>query len=503
MARFLLEINSHVWLGEQPWANPAKPDLADLPDEQVGRWTDMGIDAVWFLGVWRKGEATRRICLESTELRNRFERVLPGAGSDHVIGSPFSIADYSLSPALGNETTLARVRRKLNDRGISLILDFVPNHVAVDHPWVFQHPDRFVHGSPSEVERAPGNYFRVPGEHDDRILAHGRDPYFGGWTDTAQVNVFRKETRQALIEILLQVSEVCDGVRCDMAMLVLNDVFRRTWGDISFFDYPDGNPPEFWSEAIPAVKQRHPDFLFMAEVYWDLEHRLQEMGFDFTYDKVLYDHLRRADGPAFRKRLAETLNYQDRFVHFIENHDESRASDAFGRRHAAAATVLAGLPGMLLCHDGQFEGRRVFLPIQLDKRPNESVDRSLRTFYDKIFAVMREPVMHMGGFDLLEILPAWTDNPTHRFVVAYCRTFGDERRLIVANVSDTQSQAFCRILAQQIEAPVFEFRDLLSDVVYRRDRAALLEKGMYFDLAPGASHIFDVRPAPPDAKADA
>ena len=500
--RFLYEINSHVWLREQPWASPAGGDLADVPDSQIAQWAAMGIDAIWFLGVWRKGESTRRICVENSELRVRFEHILPGSVPDSVLGSPFSIADYSLSPALGNETTLSRLREKLHSHGIALVLDFVPNHVAVDHPWVTEHPDRLVSGSRSEVEHAPGNYFQTP-EDSGLILAHGRDPYFAGWTDTAQVNIFHADTRRALTDILLKIGEVCDAVRCDMAMLLTNEVFRRTWGDISLVDYPDGHPAEFWEEAIPTVKKRHPGFLFMAEVYWDLERRLQEMGFDLTYDKTLYDHLRGADADAIRHHLAQTMGYQDRFVHFIENHDETRAAEAFGRRHTAAGTAVSGLPGVLLCHEGQFEGRRTFLPIQLGKRPTELVDKSLRAFYEKLFAVMREPVMSQGEFQLLDVRPAWHDNPTHRFILTYCRTLGSENRMIVANISDAQSQAYCCVRVEAIDAPVVEFHDLLSSERYLRDRTVLLEKGMFFDLAPGVSHIFDVRPAPRGAKADA
>ena len=86
---------------------------------------------------------------------------------------------------------------------------------------------------------------------------------------------------------LAQIAGLCDGVRCDMAMLLLPEVFERTWGI-------QAGP--FWPRAIDAVRQRHPGFLFMAEVYWDLEWTLQQQGFDYTYDKRLYDRLR--DGHA-------------------------------------------------------------------------------------------------------------------------------------------------------------------------------------------------------------
>ena len=64
------------------------------------------------------------------------------------------------------------------------MLDFVPNHMALDHPWINEHPEYFVPGSEDELARAPQNYCRVRTAGGVKILAHGRDPYFPGWPDT-------------------------------------------------------------------------------------------------------------------------------------------------------------------------------------------------------------------------------------------------------------------------------------------------------------------------------
>ncbi|HBF34256.1 TPA: alpha-amylase, partial [Candidatus Sumerlaeota bacterium] len=250
----LLQINAHVWIREQQWINLEHPDLADIPDAVIRDWVAVGFDMVWFLGVWTKGQATRDICLAHPDLRNVFEKALPGFQPEHVLGSPFSVASYTISPALGNETTLARLREKLNAHGIRLMLDFVPNHLAVDHPWTVEHPDWFVNGTEHDMQQRPGDYFHVPG-HPDIILAHGRDPYFPGWTDTAQINIMCLAMRQAMIDELLKIAALCDAMRCDMAMLITNTVFQRTWGT-------DTNLPEFWPESIGAVKAQYPDFIF-------------------------------------------------------------------------------------------------------------------------------------------------------------------------------------------------------------------------------------------------
>jgi hypothetical protein len=495
------EINTEVWLREQTWSSANGSDLADIPDGLIEEWARMGIDIVWFLGVWKTGAASRRICLDNEGLRASFEQALPGAVPNHVVGSPFSIVDYSLRPEFGDETTLLRLREKLHAHGIRLMLDFVPNHLAVDHPWVQKHPERFVRGAEVMMEREPHNYFRVPG-NPSRILAHGRDPYFPGWTDTAQVNIFSAETRRALTEMLLAVSDVCDAVRCDMAMLLVNNVFKRTWGDLSIKEYPSGDPSEFWVEAIAAVKQRHPDFVFLAEVYWGLEREMQEMGFDYTYDKNLYDCLRAGDGAGARNLLRAPKEFQTKLVRFIENHDESRAASVFGTRQEAVATLISALPGLVLYHEGQFDGRRVHVPVQLGARPQEVVDETVSRFYERLLAIAREPVMREGEFQPLAVREAWRENATFHVIVTYWRSLGDQSRLVVANIGEHQAQSYTSVPLNGFSCPVLEFRDLTGEACYYRSRNGLARKGLYLDIAGGAYHIFRVQPAPPGREPD-
>ncbi|NQU45042.1 alpha-amylase [bacterium] len=501
MPHILYEINAHVWLREQPWAREGGT-LADVPDSQIREWADMGIDTIWLLGVWTKGQATARICRETPDIRRQLEKVVPGIREEEIIGSPFSIAEYSLSPTLGNKDALQVLRRKLNDHGLRLMLDFVPNHVAVDHPWVAEHPEYFISGTDVELERHGGDYFRVP-ERPETVLAHGRDPYFSGWTDTAQINYFSREARQAMTDLLLGVSDACDGVRCDMAMLIANEVFKRTWGDLSLIQYPDGRLPEFWTETIAAVKRRHPGFFFLGEVYWGMERKLQEMGFDYTYDKTLYDLAREHDGSGIRRHLHDTRDMQDRMARFIENHDEGRAAEVFGSRHRALATLISILPGLRILHQGQMSSRRAHLPVQVAVRPDEPRDGSMWGFYDVLLNLTRQPVMREGVFRSLFVSQVWEDNPSARFIVTASRCLEQEVRLAVVNLADEPAQAYTEIPEESLGAGVIEFRDLLSDRVYYRDGANLRRSGLFLDLPPGGYHLFDVGPAPEGAVADA
>jgi hypothetical protein len=155
-----------------------------------------------------------------------------------------------------------------------LLLDFVSNHLAPDHPWVVSHPEYFVQGSAEDARSAASSFITV----GDTVFALGRDPGFPAWPDVLQVNAFHPGLRQAVQKTLSELAEQCDGLRCDMAMLQLNGIFARTWGARV------GAPPtgDYWSTLIPALRARHPEFRFIAEAYWGLEWELQQQGFDFA-----------------------------------------------------------------------------------------------------------------------------------------------------------------------------------------------------------------------------
>ena len=312
--------------------------------------------------------------------------------------------------------------------------DFIPNHTALDHPWVESHPEFYVQGSEADLQREPGNYQRLETKAGPRIVAHGRDPYFPGWLDVLQLNYRHAGLREAMMQEFLRVADVADGVRCDMAMLILPEVFRRTWGDHS--RPADGTPPvdePFWPEAIRRVRARQPHFLFMAEVYWDLERELMEEGFDYCYDKRLYDQLRARDAAAVRGHLGSDPAYQDKLVRFLENHDELRAASAFPVAVHQAAAVLAYLiPGLRFFHEGQLEGRKFKVPMSLGRRPAEMVNPVLQQFYRELLTCLRRPEVRQGRWQLLAAAPARDGNPAGNPFLAFAWEGANGARLLVA-----------------------------------------------------------------------
>jgi predicted ATPase len=461
------EINTWAWLDQLRRQSGQPLTLRSVPDVEIERLVALGFDAVWLMGVWQRSPAARKIAREHPKLEGGYRDALPDYRPEDVAGSPYAVQSYHVDPFFGGDDDLASLRDRFSKAGLGLILDFVCNHLARDHAWVKEHPERFLGGSPKTLQDQPESYFT---SEDGRIFAYGRDPHLDPWTDTLQLDYRRPDTRQAMAEVLELIAGRCDGVRCDMAMLLIRDVFLETWGGAC-------DPPgcEFWPWAIERAKAHHPDLLLVGEAYWGYEPRLQQLGFDFTYDKELYDLLVRGAAAAeVWSRLLDPANGDPRrMVRFVENHDERRALEAFGGvdRSLSAATLALGLPGMRLFHEGQLEGARRMLPVQLGRRAPEPADESVARFYRHLLQALRERAFHGGEWSKVEVLPvnqapggalnAGAESSGPEQVVAFQWTMGDERRVVAVNLSPQPAR--CRL---HLDTPgcagASRWRDLLG-----------------------------------------
>ena len=478
------EINTWVWLNELTKKYEASLDLGSVPSAEWDALAQLGFNAVWFMGVWERSPAGISIANRNSSLLEDFHRSLPDFRPKDNVGSPYCVHRYLVDQRLGGRKGLAIARNELARRGMRLILDFVPNHVATDHPWIHDHPEYFISGTAEDLERNPSAYFKT-GEF---IYACGRDPYFPAWPDVAQLNAFHPGHRQAVIETLSDIAFQCDGVRCDMAMLLLNNVFERTWKDRA------GARPttEYWDEVIAPLKKAYPSFVFIAEAYWDLEWELQQHGFDFCYDKRLYDRLCHENAESIRLHLTADLGYQGRLLRFIENHDEPRAAATFPpQRERAAAVAIATLPGARLFHDGQFEGRKIRLPVFLGRLPEEPADEPLRSFYQSLMKSLTK-VVRAGEWSLCQC-SGWPDNQGFRNLLAWTWQQGQQRYLVVINFSDSTVQGRVQVPCPSLGGKAWRLVDTLSGAQYDRDGEEMLHPGLYVELGPWNYNCFEVQ----------
>ena len=477
----IYEIDTWVWLDELSRRDKRQIHLGNVPAKDWDALGSLGVDAVWLMGVWERSPAGIAISMRNEGLLDDFRRALPDFSVEDNVGSPYCVRRYIVDQHLGGPRGLAAARKMLADRGMRLILDFVPNHVAPDHPWVVEHPEYFIQGNRDDLTQKPGEFFQAGG----KVLALGRDPYFAPWPDVAQLNGFHPGLRKAIIETVGSIAEQCDGMRCDMAMLLMTPIFERTWG------HRAGPRPEkeYWPEVIQGVRKRFPDVLFMAEAYWDKEWELQQQGFDYCYDKRLYDRLEHDQAESVRLHLCADLPYQEKLVRFIENHDEPRAAATFSLpKQQAAAVTIATLPGAKLFHQGQFEGYRVKLPVFLRRGPAESVVPALQTFYRTLLTVIKRVAFREGEWKLCE-RTGWPGNSSHQNLVAWCWRKGEDRHLIVVNLSEFKSQGHVLVPWDDLAGRSWRLTETFTGEVYERDGNELCFSGLFVDLQPWGFHV--------------
>ncbi|MEM6281522.1 MAG: alpha-amylase family glycosyl hydrolase [Chloroflexota bacterium] len=485
---YIYEINTRVWLTALSRRYHRTITLSTIPDEVLDDIQASNFNGVWMMGAWQRSPAARRSALNYV---HEYRPALPDMTDADVSGSPYAIYRYEVDHEMGGRRGMASLRKRLAKRGLSLMLDFVPNHMSTDCPWIADYPELFVQGTPGDYRRDNFGLFKTKDAWGRSVyVCRGRDPYFPAWIDTAQLNAFNPELREHVIDTILEIAEQCDGIRCDMAMLMTNRVFEQTWSHF-VRDMPN---EEYWREVIPAVKEHYPEFIFSAEVYWDMEYELQEQGFDFTYDKRLYDRVLEGDPEKIRIHLLSDIDFQRKMVRFLENHDEPRAADTLGiERQVPAAVLTFTLPGAMLLFDGQLTGSVVKLPVQLGRAPDEPENEGLRLFYQKLFADLQHPIYTEGEWRLLELMPAWDEYPTSYNLIAHGwqhPTTG-EYRLTVVNLSDQHAQGIVRVDAwSQLAEHDWHIVDVISDARYDHDGVDLLWNGLFVSLHGNGFHVF-------------
>ncbi len=489
----LYEINTRCWLAELSRKNNRPITLDNIPESEFVEWQRLGFTHIWLMGVWTTGPLARAVALKAHS-RNEYSEVLPDLREDDVGCSPYAVADYAISPIIGGELALKEFRRKLRGYRLKLILDFVPNHLGLDHVWTKERPELFVQSQGESAET-----FLEETNLGPRWLAHGKDPYFPSWADTVQLDYRRADTRAAMTEILQSIADRCDGVRCDMAMLLLNDIFAKTWKDFPVTNHQSPiTDHEFWSAAISTVKKRQPDFLFLAEAYWGLEGRLQALGFDYTYDKVLCDHLIARDNAAVQRHLLETpAEVLARGAHFLENHDEKRiASILSPSEQKTAALLVLSFPGMRFLHEGQLTGARLKVPVQLLRRAPEQTDSEIRQTYEQLLTALQTSAVGNGRGELLRPREAWSGNPTaQNITLVQWQKDQPEFDLVAINLATHPSQCYSPLNIPDASARSWSVKDRLSEQQFVRDSADMKGNGLFLDLPAHAAQLLHFTPA--------
>jgi hypothetical protein len=483
----LYEINTWAWLESLSARFGRTIKLEDVPDSEWNALAQRGFDIVWLMGVWQRSPEARRLALANPDFPPLYDRALPGWKTQDVIASPYSVAAYVPDPRIGSWQDFDAIRDKLHARGMALFLDFVGNHTALDHPWTREHPEFYVQANQAQFSKNPDAFRAIDSPTGTHFLALARDPYFPPWRDCAQLNHFNPAMRAAQIDVLRTIAGHCDGVRCDMAMLHLSDIFVRIWTP-----YLAGTKPmvrEFWADVHAQV----PNLVLLAEAYWGTEQRLLDLGFSFAYDKSFYDSIRDIDAPQVHGALSAGLERQSHFARFLENHDEHRAVEVFGKdRLASVGTLMGTLPGMRFYHQGELEGASIYLPITLRMAAPRPPDPAAFHFFEKILRVTHEDVFHHGSWSLLSVTP--DSDATSGNLIVYEWRSEKSWKVIAVNLAGGPSQGRIYLASRPLSAPEYVFYDELHEVRYLRSGDELRSQGLFVRCDGFGAHLFDVSP---------
>jgi hypothetical protein len=464
-------------------------------------------DTVWFMGIYQPSEAARQAAMRYV---GEYRAVLPDLDPERdVVASPFAIPAYVPNPAIAKDwDAWDRLVARLHILGKQVIIDFVPNHVALDHPWATEHPEYFIQGTQDQYAAYPRRYTPVVVHGQPYYLAHGRDPHFTAWTDTLQLNYANSALQEEMERILLNLVEHADGVRCDMAMLLTPTVFLRTWeGHLTEAEGHYLRESNFWARAIPNAKERarragRDNFTFIAEAYWDKD-ELRDY-FDAVYGKELYDDLSRIvvfREPAWQ-HLRGSVSYLMRpighgrgcrDVLFVENHDEERAVAKFGKEPSMAAASLTGsIPdAIFLLNQGQEEGRRKRPPMQIGRFPDEPLDPDVMAFYERLLMLKRSRLLQEGAWRLAPI-----STPSESIIALHVAGDGEPQRIESGPASRVGAIICINLSDSRVFGWIVEIGPDKDAQVYRLTRGGVVpnpdihrDRGMFIVLEPWEAQV--------------
>lgn len=478
-------VNTRLWIDQLSKKYHRQITIDTIPNNEWDKLFEK-YDYFWFMGIYAPSKASQE---HAKKWCHEFRYALPDLDPEKdVVASPFAIPEYVPNPKIAkNWQSWDKMLNKLHRHGKKVMIDFVPNHTALDAELAKSHPEYFIQGNLDQYNSQPNFFYPVVTNNGQTYyIAHGKVPNFPEWADTLQLNYGVPELHDEMTKQLLELSRHSDGVRCDMAMLLDPSTFIRTWGWLlsgeqkSFIE-----KHSFWHEKIPLIKENLcRQFDFLGEIYWDKEY----LGhvFDYIYNQDFYKIL--LESPqALKSQVQKILaagkngrHYHDAL--YIENHDEERASQILRSEQSKAAAALAGIipNSIFMVNQGQEEGWRIRPPMQISRFPNEVVNTDTQLFYDKLLHLFRSRLFKQGEWDLTDINPICGD------VIALKVLSPDKKLGAIVCINLYSNYAKCTIPEITAKKNVnvislTESKDIITDTVR--------SNGIFIGLDPGEVQI--------------
>lgn len=414
--RSLYLINTRLWLDDLSKKNGRVITIGNVPENEWEKLFEK-YDNFWFMGIYKPSQKGQEI---AKNYSCRYGEYLPDLDQDKdVVASPFAVVEHSPNPTIAKDwQEWDQMVEKLHQRGKKVFIDFVPNHTAIDHPWVETHPEYYVLGN-ENLFRTTDNFISLTdSQGQTRYFSYGKDPNFEPWIDTLQLNYANIELQEKMRDQLIALAKHADGFRCDMAMLVNPETFLRSWNwclNLSSEEIKEIRENPFWAKTIPEIKNRileedNRNVEFIAEAYWE-EGDLGKY-FDFIYHHNFYQNVSLGLTNGWTDKLKEDYfsileNFdqtKNQWLVYIENHDEQRVIDKMGENFSKTAAVLCALvnKSMFMVNQGQEFGCQFRPPMQVSRYRKEVVNLDTVRFYDDLLSIRRSELFQTGEIRIIE-----------------------------------------------------------------------------------------------------
>ena len=473
---FLYEINTRPWLYELSIKyKKSITKLTDIPVKEFDELAKNGVDIVWMMGVWKLGEYGLDF-----DRKQNYSEYLPDWTIEDVIGSPYAVYEYTCNPTLGTNNDLMWLKAQINSKGMKLMLDFVPNHSAVDAPEAKSKPEMYIR-APKGVEDE--NRYTKEG------LAYGANENHFTWKDVLQWNYWNKDTIKFMKDNIIRIMSYADAIRCDVAYQEINDVFGATWPEeLKYYGYTKPEV-EFWTYAIKEAKKLNPNIIFLAEAYKDEYNKiLINLGFDYAYNRNILKKLM-TSGDEFKNYIKDKDGsfWEDK-ADFVENHDESRVVYNMGgnyQKAKASGTIAATIGGMIFMNHGQWVGKKNMLDVHLRRGADEPENNEIKSHYKKLNQIIKDKAFRSHNFYYAGVL----DGERKDDFIAYIREEEDSHYLVVVNYSENEGCANVPIYNLKGRKYILVY-DILNDVEIMKTYDIVKNYGLKVCLKAWESQIF-------------
>jgi glycosidase len=464
--------NTYVWLDQLSKKYGRHIHRLDqIPDEELDRLASWNFTALWFIGIWERSSASRKIKHIN--------------GNIDAVSSAYSLYDYVIASELGGDEAFENLKHRAWQKGIRIASDMVPNHTGIYSKWVVEKPDYFIQSSyppyagysftgpnlsdDDRVEvRIEDKYFsrqdaavvfqrrdRYTGEN--RYIYHGNDGTHMPWNDTAQLNLLIPEVRESLIQTIMHVARKFPIIRFDAAMTLAKKHYQRLWFpapgtggaipsrsdySMTYQEFDNAMPNEFWRELVDRINAEMPNTLLLAEAFWLMEgYFVRTLGMHRVYNSAFMHMLMKEENDKYHDLIKNTLDFNPeilkRYVNFMSNPDEETAVNQFGKgdKYFGIAMLMVTLPGLPMFGHGQIEGFSEKYGMEYKRAYyNEGVDEYLvHRHENEIFPLMRKRYLfaEVANFEFFELYDDF-GNINHN-VFAFTNRFGGEKALVIYN----------------------------------------------------------------------